>query len=60
MPLQSKVPGGPIEKKWEQHRFALKLGRVAVFHGNRERLFRILPGLSRAPSEIIEAARIDP
>lgn len=25
MQLQSKVPSGPIEKKWEQHRFEMKL-----------------------------------
>ncbi|PYQ39549.1 MAG: fumarate reductase/succinate dehydrogenase flavoprotein subunit, partial [Acidobacteria bacterium] len=25
MPLASKVPDGPIEKKWDQHRFQMKL-----------------------------------
>ena len=25
MPLQSRVPGGPIEKKWDTHRFEMKL-----------------------------------
>ncbi|HEY6852879.1 MAG TPA: fumarate reductase/succinate dehydrogenase flavoprotein subunit [Gemmatimonadales bacterium] len=25
MPLQSRVPGGPIEKKWDTHRFQMKL-----------------------------------
>jgi succinate dehydrogenase / fumarate reductase flavoprotein subunit len=25
MELNSKVPGGPIEQKWDKHRFEMKL-----------------------------------
>jgi len=25
MPLDAKIPDGPLEKKWDKHRFELKL-----------------------------------
>jgi succinate dehydrogenase / fumarate reductase flavoprotein subunit len=25
MPLNSRVPSGPIERKWDKHRFEMKL-----------------------------------
>ena len=42
------------------HGFPLKLGRVAIFQGNRERLVRIAPRLRDSATEIIKSARINP
>ena len=42
------------------HGFPLKLGRVAIFQGNRERLVRIAPRLRDPAAEIIKSARINP
>jgi hypothetical protein len=57
------VEHGPEHVAFElerAHGFALKLGRVAIFQGNRERFVRIAPCLRDAASKIIKSASINP
>ena len=42
------------------HGFPLKLGRVAIFQGNRERLVRIASRLRDPATKIVQSARINP
>src|SRR5262245_29666331 len=42
------------------HGSPLKLGRVAIFQGNRERLVGIASSLRDSATKIVESARINP
>ena len=57
------VEHGPEHVAFElerAHGFPLKLGRVAIFQGDRERLVRIASRLRDPATEIIQTACIDP
>ncbi len=47
MRLDAKIPGGPLEKKWDKHRFELKLVNPPI----KENLISSLwvPALPEAP-----------
>ena len=57
------VEHGPEDIAFElerAHGFPLKLGRVAIFQGNRERLVGIAPRLRDSAAKIVKSARINP
>ena len=57
------VEHGPEHIAFELERaygFPLKLGRVAIFQGNRERLVRITSRLRDPATKVVKSARINP